>query len=772
MGHVIKLGAASALRNYTLKPRGEGIAWDRGPANPFSAKVNTASKYDEVDAWNEWVQEDWQTGVGRVDPEAGGFLYAEAETRVPGQIILPPLLQQCDVRTVNGTSSDCRYMPSSITGTLTVGSGGYAKAAMLFTSASTLPDSGVLYHIYARVAIGVEVTFSIYTNNSGSPGTLIASNTFEGANPDRQFNWYGGFRVNGTLSTDTQYWLVIEPTLSSQSFEVAYGTSGYDTPAQGYNGSTWAAIVGTYLLYSTSWHRPAEQIGYYSAFIRFNSVLYYHTSEGLYKYDSVNEQFDLVGTITGGGDVTSVVVFGPTLYFGRSTGNYTTMDTAEAFSAAATTGKLFLEWKGYLWRAYENDVYYSTDGSTWSSAIQIGGNSSEIRGMAGMGDSLYLATDKALFRLAPGNVVEESTRFGTEDSTNGLGMIEYQGRLYIPAGGRLFRFDPSGQMQDIWINRENDLPNSHIGKLVSLARMNNWLVAYVLPGTEGGEEGFASLWIWQEEGWHYLGSSMYIGTPLITRTYGIYYDRTTRRLWFALPQSSPVFLEIPDYTLNPYNLPTYLYQPFGWLEQDKYYGGLYLVDKAFDSVSIVGDNLSQNVNVKVYWQDEDSTEWELLGTAQNDGHELRWPISTRPIGRWVKIGLLLQTNNGNETPRIRAVIVKNLPFPNDKFRDTVTVTLKNYIQMPDGAPDAYTCAQQLAHIQSMISTVGTVIYQDPLGVQYEVAAISYNIGTTIFAYENGANVLKEMEITLTLEQIPDTAYSSQPSGLLLALTSG
>jgi hypothetical protein len=756
MGYVVKLGTVSASRNYALKPQGDGIAWSRGPANPFAAKVDVSNPYDKVDAWNEWVQEDWQTGVARVDPESGGFLYAEAETRVPKQIILPPLMRMQSTRVVDGTKADCRNMPTSAAGTVTVGAGGFAKVAMTFTTPATLPGTFSAYYFYARVASGVSCTISTYTNVAGAPSVLIGSSTFSGITTDRNFYWYGRGIDYGTVTTATQYWVVIEPTSAADSIEVAYSTSGYDTVGQSYNGSAWAAITGKYLIFATTLHRIYAANGLERGMIRFNSNFYTWQNEELYKHDAVNLNFDVVGTITGAGNITSAAVYGPTLFFGRSSGNYTTMSTAEAFTAAATTATLFLEYKGFLYRSYQNDLYWSVDGSTWSSAYQVGGDDVEIRGMAGMGDSLYMATDKALYRFAPGNIVEETSRFGSEDSTNGVGMLEYQGRLYIPAGGRLFRFDPSGQMQDIWVSREDDLPSSRIGIVASLTRMNNWLVALVMPASSGG---FPSLWIWQEEGWHFLANTMQNHSALLTDRYSVLYDRENSRLWFTTPIANFHF-ELDDYTLNPYNSGSSLYQPYGWLEQDRFYGGQHLLNKDFESVTIVADNLSTNVNVKVYFQDEGSTAWESLGTATSDSQELRWSThSTRPQGKWIKLGLLLQTNSGTETPRVRAVVVKFMPMVNERIRDSMTLMLKDYIQMPDGDPDDYTRAQQLTHVQSMIASVIPIIYTDPLGVQYEAKITDYSMNIPDFAYENSANVVKEMDIMLVVEQVPSTTYT-------------
>jgi hypothetical protein len=435
------------------------------------------------------------------------------------------------------------------------------------------------------------------------------------------------------------------------------------------------------------------------------------------------------------------------------------MNTSEVFSAAATTATLFLEYDGLLYRSYQNDLYFSSDGSTWSSAYQVGGDDVEIRGMAGMGDSLYLATDKALYRFAPGNVVEEVTRFGAEETTNGVGMVEYQGRLYIPIGGRIFRFDPSGQLQDIWISRDDDLPATRIGRVHSMARMNNWLVALVVPTSSGA---WPSLWMWQEEGWHFIANASQLGSAITTDTLSVYYDRGTSRLWITNSGMGPLYVDIDDYTLNPFNNSAYLYQPYGWLEQDRFYGGQFGLNKAFYSVRIYGDNLSSGIKVLVYWQDEDSTAWELLGTVDEDGEEVAWPAATRPLGKWVKLGLLLQTNDGDETPRIRAVVLKFLPIVNDRRQDTMTLTLSDSEQGPDGNPGSYTLAQQLDHLESMIgfdldNSAFILRYQDPFGVQMDATIVQHSSIITQFAWENGAAVIKEAEVTLVIEQIPDAA---------------
>jgi hypothetical protein len=367
-----------------------------------------------------------------------------------------------------------------------------------------------------------------------------------------------------------------------------------------------------------------------------------------------------------------------------------------------------------------------------------------------MNGDVYLGCDDGLYRCAPGDFIEGIVPWQISQF-NGRSMCSYGGALYVVVHGRVWRYGQEGSWRDVWVSRDDDLPANRLGEVIEVISTDIGVAALV----NSGSGGRSSVWMYQDEGWHHLA------TLPTTSGSTMFYERTTYRLWVGTSDGQMFGVYMPVNALNPYNDTSSRYMPAGWLEQDRFYGGQYLLDKDFESVTIVGDNLSANVNVKVYWQDEGSTAWELLGTADSDGEELRWSNhTTRPQGKWVKLGLLLSTNDADETPRVRAVVLKFLPMVNDRIRDSVTITLKNYIQMPDGAPDTYTLAQQLAHIQSMVERVIPFIYEDPLGVQYEARITDYQMKIDQFGHENGANVNKEMEVTLVIEQVPDSTYTA------------
>jgi len=769
----IQLGAPGALRKYPVKARGDGLLWGRGPAQPFSAKVNTSNPYDEVDIWNEWVQTDWQPGVGRVVPEEGGFLFGETDSRVPKQLILPPLLCQTDQRTVNGTPADCRYMPETMAGNeVTVGpSAAVRRIAVQFTtpafvdleSAEFLTKQGFFF--YGKVPNGVEVRIAVYSNSAGAPNASVVADTFTAYETAPTYYWWGVQLASASLAESTTYWMIVEVVTAGETISVATGNSGYTVASQTYNGTTWAALTGKYLCYTTDIH--TTNIGGFTAggsaagsiIRRFNDALYFARGSWVWKYNTTNSAWEYTSAIAGGDNIISAEVFGPRLYLGTNTGNYGYLDTLDAITSIGSGAHILLEYQGLLYRVDEYELYYSAnpDGG-WTGPYAVGSSAFRITGMAGLGDSLYLANAKALYRFAPGDVVEEVLRWGAEDDANGLGMLTWKGSIYIPLADRIMQMTADGQIQDVWISTEGDLPYERLGRIDFLFGSNNWLLNYI---NSRGLVPRPMVLAYQEEGWHTLATLPNEPNPVTTESNLVtYYDRGTGRLWIACSVLGPMYIDLPDYAINPYNDTASRYMPYAWVEWDKFFGGQILLNKDFESVIISGDGLDATGYIQVYWQDEGSTDWELHGTIDSDGKELRWTdYATRPAGKWVKLGLLLVSTDGTATPRVRAVVVKFLPMVNDRFRDTITLTLADYITFPDGTQSTYTRAQQWSHLDSMIRRVIPFIYQDPLGDQYEVKVVDWSCNVPLYNTDTGSGVVREQEVVLVLEQTPNAGYT-------------
>jgi hypothetical protein len=509
---------------------------------------------------------------------------------------------------------------------------------------------------------------------------------------------------------------------------------------------------------------------------RFNEELYMQSQRQIYKYDEANDNWDFVDLLVDGANVGgggSSVAWGAYVYFsGYAYPNaynpnrlVFSMNTSEVIALEAYTATLFAKYGPYLYRADQHNIYYSADPviDGWVGPFPIGSGEYPITGMSGMGDSMYVATAEALYRFAPGDVVEGVTAWGGIDFRNGSAMATHEGTLYISVNGRIMSFTPDGQLVDVWVNRDDDVLRGRIGRVWGLVSCNNWLVALI---EGGGSNNKPTAWALLAGAWHHMATlptddasaSFAVSVDLFSVT-PAYYDRETSNLFFSTTSKCSFRMYMPDYALNPYNDSETLYMPRGWIEQDRFYGGQYLLNKDWESVRVVGENLSASAFIRLYWQDEDSTAWELLDTVTSED-EVRWepPYTTRPDGRWIRFGALLGSNSGDVTPRVRAIIIKFLPKTVNKIQDNVTIRLRNYIEMPDGDTDSYTAAEQWAHLHSLIERVHPIIYEDPAGDQYEVQITTWNRRAAIFANEAGENRIKEYTVMMTLRQINDDHY--------------
>lgn len=742
-------------------------------ANQMAPRIASGeSEYSSLDLWSAWIQEDWTAGIGNLNPNRSqGVLYGESETRVPSQMILPPLLRQYDLRTKNATTADCRYMPEDMAGTITVGAGGYAKVAFQFHTSTTPGFDKPVFWLYASIG-AINISFNIYTDVSNAPGVLAENGYYDSQQAGKGYYWHG-FHIAieiSALAANTDYWAVIEPDTPTDTFTIGYGSTGYNKAMMQWTGSAWSSVTGKYLMYSSEYFRlGGGALG--CGFFRFNNKLYCYSSGAVHDLDTVNMDWESTGTLVDQSAITSAVTWNDKVYFGNggvTTTDYNTMSTAEAFTSTGVNGSLFAKHAGYLWRAYLNQVWYSSDGTTWVGPFDVGDPGYEITGMAGLGQNMYFANAEGLFYLAPGDFVVGVAPWGSDDPENGRRMIAYQGALYITVGGRVMRFTEDGSLQDVWVSREDDLVENRIGKVWDMCIMNNWLVVIVSAGSS--LVLLPTMWAMSGSNWHHIATLPFVGGNQVVDNYSdyaVYYDRVTQKLWAITPNQTPFAIYVPDYTLNPYNDPFYTYMPSAWVEWDWFYGPVRENDKDMDSVTLMGENLSANQYISVYWKDDGSTDWELLGTATTDTKELRWPITTRPDTKRLKLGFLLRTTDGSETPRLRAFRLKYMTMVKDWFRWNLNIDVsgglngRSYQEMLNGERNTYSASQIKANLDALAKSTPPFIYTDVDGLIYLVKAQAATFNYDKVLYNSGmSNKEWEGTYSITIEQVTSGTYTA------------
>lgn len=791
-GHITLDGKDYVLRNLPTKTFVNQMAPAIGQGE---------SKYADGTSWAAWIQRDWQEGNGKLDPlEGGGYLFGEVESRVPKQLILPGKLNWTG--TLKTSESPVLNNPDDITGSFVVGSGGYERVA--YSALGSVISAASTIYIYIAAASDINIRAAIYTNTAGSPGTLVAglekdlpTNGFQ----KDTFRWEiaGGFDAGllAALTPATTYWLVIYPTSAADSFKMAYSTGAPTLTWKRRTSGTWAttgltAINPVYVSNVGALSAAGSYGTNGQGFFRFNTQLYAYSGAYVYKWDSTDNEWDLVATLKENGglqqvnNTSSAVVFGDYVYFSHDGGlAHNRMSTAHAIVETAGEVSLYAKYGGYLWRAVNHQLDYSDDATTWEptttfgSPINVGSSDSPIMGMCGMGESLFVSTAEGLHQIMPGDFAVGKAPWSGLTYNNGSTMVNHDGALYIIVNGRVLRYTEDQRIQDVWMSREDDMLRKAIGNPVAMTTMNNWLVVLVEPPlpsyalllsgayTLADALGQPTVWAMQGSSWHPLMTLPVAGGEFPFYIYhrkNIFYDRLTQRLQVSITGS--IFnIYIPDHTLNPYNDAYTIYAHNAWIEWDWFDGNIFEVYKDYESVTIIGENLSATCYVEVYWMDDASTAWELLGSATSNVSTLRWDVDRgdRPNTRRFKLGCRLVTKDGSETPRIRAIRVKYMPMLRDWYQWNLQIDVAGTAANPQEGVEGHVNTRTAATIHDDLETIakatGIFLYTDIDGTQYEVKVRTASFPYSKYEYnENAAAVEWEGVWNLTIEQTNPDAY--------------
>lgn len=757
IGHV-KLG------DYELKMKGSGLP-TQVLANQMAPKIGTTEgEYSSLDTWSAWIQQSWDGGVGQLNPagdKSSGTLYSEVDTRVPNQMIMSPRIVQTDLRTLDRTKTDCRNWPTDNN----LGQAGY-QFAIRFTTPAAFYGTYARFWVYMDL-YGHTCVPKVYTNSADAPNTLVDTGTTLTGIDQPGFAWYivDNIEVSG-LSTATDYWLVLESTdqVHLGKGHASY-TGGYLIKSTA--GGAWAAAsAGVTPAWSSNLHslRGATLASKGEGFFYLNSTQYYYGNGRIYKYSAVNDAWSLVGAISGTPTITGAVVFNSVAYLGVYGGNYVTMNTSETISIPGTAGHVFGKSGQYLYRAVNNTLYYSADGSSWTGPFTMCDSTFKIRSIAGLGQSIYCAADDGLYALMPGDFPIAVAPWGSEASGNGVSMINHQGDLYAAANRRLYRISEDGSMQDVFVGTDDDVQYTRSGRVWDVKSLNNQLIAIV---GDGGYFSSPYLIAYQNGGWHSLGvlPPNYTGSDSDYPTYGLYYDRPSAYLWIACGSNTAYRMYVPDYAINPYNDPDSDYAPGGWVEWDWFYGPIREAEKDFESVTLTGE-FSASLPVQVWYMEGDGTAWTLLGTVTADAQELRWSIADRPCDCKIKLGLYFVGTDDDTTPLVRSVRLKYHTMTADWFRWTLPVDVSGGLggslkqEMIDGERRSETAAQLKTALDGIAAQTAPLVYRDVDGTYYEVKVTDASFNYTEVSYNRTAAVREwEGVYTLTVEQVTQGTYT-------------
>lgn len=738
-GH-IQMGAPGALRPYVLA---DPKRRTRILANPMSVKAGTgAGSYDDQQNWAGWVMDSWMAGVGKKDTAAGGFLYAQADTRFPNRLLLPYIPVQHDQTDNNSYAYQAGLKHPNAE--IAVGADSpYKWIAHKFT-AHAKSGEALLY----LKNEGVTVRTYLYTDSGGMPG-VQAGLGFLNPQIVQDYNniGYSLFRFGlGALTPGTTYHIVLVPQNASETMHVPTFAPGAAGVTNLWNGTTWA----NYNTSTTLW-------GIFSIGPTGQSALYNGTVYGISGNDIIKMQGTTWTVVsTRANPPTALQTIGDRLYIGYGAAQILdVMTTAEVFTADANSQKasLFTAWNGFIWAALGTDVYYS-GGSTWTT-VSVGDPGETITAMAGAGDYLYVATNNTLYYVGWGDQVRTVTPWPT------LGvsprMLTYQGALYVALGRSLIKYE-GGSVLPMGLDLGEGLPALRDGWITAMATSNYWLFVAVAARDA---KGTSTVWAWNGQGWHYI-SSLY-NTPAASGQHSIdqlLYDRSQNTLYLRSSGSYMMTVTFPDVA----NYSTEVeprYSPFGWLETDWFFGGLYEIPKDMESVYISSEVCDESNYIDVYFKDDDSTAWELLGRVTETRQELRWSdYATRPNTRQIKLGFALYSKQVGHSPIIRAIRLKYMTMVMDRWRWTLPIIVSDNQQMPNSdQTNQHNVYSQRQHLDQLIIRVPPFILEDVDGVRYEAKILAAADSVEKWDRTVDGDPAIQYVYTLTVEQATTGAYT-------------
>lgn len=740
-GH-IALGNVGALRDYMIL---DTNLYSKAPANQFAAKLATgAGDYDDLQNWSYWVMDDWQSGVGKKDAEAGGFLYGECETRYPEQILLSRHLHLEMADSLNVYACDA----SSVTGEETMGSAATKKKWAIRIGGGASRELDTVW-VYLKNN-GETFTVRLSGETTSAPGTSIVTDTITTDATTPGYAWYKASWPAETIAS-TAYWISLEVASSGTLPKVA---ASHATPTfKYYDGAAWQSTTDYFGVLLNPNAYGADVPDTDALVTEFNNELYVGGG-GLHKRTGSAPGWD--ASISGVANPDQLLDMGDILFIIDSNNASKQMDASESPVALGANlsgddeAQVATKHAGIVWVGFQTDLAYTGDGATWTTVTDISWSGDYITGIAGLNEYVYFSTRRGFSYVGFGDEVIPVSSWGSPSNDNGRGLLHYQGQLFIPLQESLIRFDGTSILP-VGIDLGEGLPGDRQGNVAALTSTNNWLLMGVNP--RNANTVGAGVWAFNGQGWHHIAT-----LPPGISISSLYYRRSNQRLYIGCDTGHVFSLYLTDVaqvvdTTEPE------FAPVGWQETDWFFGGLKEVNKDFESVYVSGEDCTANQYVDVYWRDDESTEWEYLGRVDDNRVELRWSdYSTRPKSRQLKLGLLMRTTAANASPLIRAIRIKYHPMVSDWFRWSFPILVSDNQQELGGGKSTYNAYQKRTHLDGLITQVPPFIFRDMDDIEYEVKVMGAQIQHEGVELINGVKVFDSV-YNITIEAIRNGIYT-------------
>lgn len=372
-------------------------------------------------------------------------------------------------------------------------------------------------------------------------------------------------------------------------------------------------------------------------------------------------------------------------------------------------------WKDKLWAAGNNatdiNSIYSFDGTTWSSAVAIGDSGVGITSLTACGTYLAIGKKDRLFLYDGTNVIETGLVVSPYVD-NFRGATYFNGQYWYP---RLNKVEKTDSLSSISIT---DRTPAKWGSEAAINYGYGFPIGFtancnrVFALFHQAENSYPVVLKHNQLGWH----PVYVGTAGAT-AYAIYYSEVADRLFF-----NDGATRFQRYLTNGNPYPSYPTSGTQYIEFSIDSVGFDEIDKAYRSLSLIAENLTANVKITAYYQDNKDGVWTAFPSSftTSPQQEINFSTSVTAIGaRLMQVRLVLTTNSATATPRVKVATMKRILRPKTYFVVSASVQIADYVRLLDGTKDTNTASDLLSSLLSTSDTVEPVTLDSPLGRRHK-----------------------------------------------------
>ena len=492
---------------------------------------------------------------------------------------------------------------------------------------------------------------------------------------------------------------------------------------------------------ATAITKPA---GVVRAWAEFNGILYIGVDDILAKLNTTTNVFDTVNDFGDAKNITDLEAFTDgNLYIARGKANkYWYMDTAENLTESTIADGVadFFQTVGTnLWKACTPRELKSavggdpTNGSTWSSATNVGSTAEDVTALAEESGNLYVIKEDMPYYIDTAGAVHRliPALKTLSASTSGVNSFIWKAKLYIPCGAQsLVEYNCVTEAQS-WRDPADFCDNltEYTGRVQALAGDDRYLYAItdndtkveLLAGRLEEIDGSTD-WIW-----HPLSELTLTGCQIAFAS-----SIHKKRLYVASTNSADSFYYYP--------LPTtygdidsdanYAFQTDGYFITPWHHANFKADYKAYIKITLnLGGAIDTNIYFEGHYRIKGVSAWTDIGDFQTAPRTTKYiPVTTgtglNPTGVMVQFKFVAKTNDSTTTPKLLGYDCRGIWYPTKRWVIGATVQCADNLTLKNGGIDSQTAATIKTALEEADGATYPVTFYDVTGSAIYVKFLS------------------------------------------------